>query len=56
VPPDPKDDVQLQLALQLIRGEKTDAKFPPNPNEISQECLMAAKTSAAATPHKGAAN
>ena len=26
VPPDPKDDVQLQLAYELICGTKTDAK------------------------------
>ncbi len=29
VPPDPKDDVQLNTALSLLRGEKTDPSFPP---------------------------
>jgi len=31
VPPDPKDDVQLNYALDLLRGVKTDSNFPPNP-------------------------
>jgi carboxyl-terminal processing protease len=31
VPPDPKDDVQLNYALDLLRGSKTDPAFPPNP-------------------------
>lgn len=33
VPPDPKDDLQLAFALQLLRGEKTDPAFPPNPQK-----------------------
>ncbi len=33
VPPDPKDDLQLIYAEQLLRGEKTDASFPPNPDK-----------------------
>jgi C-terminal peptidase prc len=33
VPPDPKDDLQLIYAEQLLRGEKTDASFPPNPEK-----------------------
>ncbi|MEO0495908.1 MAG: S41 family peptidase [Pseudomonadota bacterium] len=32
VPADPKDDVQLAFAMQLLRGEKTDPNFPPNEN------------------------
>ncbi len=32
VPPDPKDDVQLNYALDLLRGVKTDPAFPPNPD------------------------
>jgi carboxyl-terminal processing protease len=32
VPPDPKDDVQLTYALELLRGTKTDPSFPPNPD------------------------
>ena len=31
VPPDPKDDKALHTALDLIRGIKTNAAFPPNP-------------------------
>lgn len=31
VPPEPADDVQLQYALELLRGEKTDPAFPANP-------------------------
>ncbi|MDO6967062.1 S41 family peptidase [Rhizobium alvei] len=30
VPPDPKDDVQLAYALDLLRGKKTDPSFPPD--------------------------
>jgi carboxyl-terminal processing protease len=33
VPPDPKDDVQLALALDLLRGTKSDPAFPPNPEK-----------------------
>jgi carboxyl-terminal processing protease len=33
VPPDPKDDVQLAAALELLRGLKTDPAFPPNPDK-----------------------
>ena len=33
VPPDPKDDVQLAYALELLRGQKTDPAFPPNPEK-----------------------
>jgi carboxyl-terminal processing protease len=32
VPPDPKDDLQLAQALELLRGTKTDPAFPPNPD------------------------
>jgi carboxyl-terminal processing protease len=31
VPPDPKNDKALQHALELIRGIKTHAAYPPNP-------------------------
>jgi carboxyl-terminal processing protease len=54
VPPDPKDDVQLQLAYELLRGTKTDAKFPPKPGELSSECSQVAK--AAGTTKKSSAN
>ena len=33
VPPDPKDDIQLAYALDLLRGVKTDAAFPPSPEK-----------------------
>ncbi|MGB5560450.1 MAG: S41 family peptidase, partial [Paracoccaceae bacterium] len=33
VPPEAKDDLQLQEALALLRGEKTDPAFPPNPDK-----------------------
>ena len=49
VPPDPKDDVQLQLAYELIRGTKTDAKYPPKPGELSSECAQVAKAAGAAS-------
>ncbi len=32
VPKEAKDDVQLGLAVDLLEGKVTDAKFPPNPN------------------------
>lgn len=33
VPKDPKDDVQLKEAYQLLRGEIKNPAFPPNPNK-----------------------
>jgi len=33
VPQDPAEDVQLGYALELLRGEKTDPAFPPNPDK-----------------------
>ena len=33
VPEDPKDDLQLNYALDLLRGAKTDPSFPPNPDK-----------------------
>ncbi len=33
VPPDPKDDVQLQYAKDLLRGLKQHAAFPPDPEK-----------------------
>lgn len=33
VPPDPKDDVQLHYALDLINGTKKDPAYPPNPDK-----------------------
>ncbi|PWV98352.1 carboxyl-terminal processing protease [Hoeflea marina] len=35
VPPDPKDDVQLGEALKLLRGEATNAAFPPVPDQAA---------------------
>jgi carboxyl-terminal processing protease len=34
VPPDPKDDVQLNYAMDLIRGAKKDDAFPPNVDSV----------------------
>ena len=56
VPPDPKDDVQLQLAYELIRGAKTDPKFPPKPGELSSECAQVAKAAGSAPAKKSTAN
>lgn len=33
VPPEAKDDIQLQFALGLLDGTKTDPSFPPNPDK-----------------------
>jgi carboxyl-terminal processing protease len=33
VPPEAKDDLQLQYALDLLRGAKSDPSFPPNPDK-----------------------
>ncbi len=33
VPPEAKDDIQLNYALDLLRGTKTDPSFPPNPDK-----------------------
>jgi carboxyl-terminal processing protease len=33
VPPEAKDDLQLQYALELLRGQKTDPSFPANPEK-----------------------
>ncbi|GGA56538.1 peptidase S41 [Nitratireductor aestuarii] len=33
VPQDPAEDMQLKYALELLRGEKTDPAFPPNPDK-----------------------
>src|SRR5690606_14839485 len=33
VPADPKDDIQLNLALDLLSGNKTDPSFPANPEK-----------------------
>ncbi len=56
VPPEAKDDVQLQLAMSLLRGEKTDANFPPNKDSIPADCGI--KTRSAKVPGEkgGAAN
>ena len=36
VPPDPKDDLQLKYAKDLINGEVTDPAFPPDPEKAVQ--------------------
>ena len=35
VPPDPKDDLQIAAALDLLRGVKTDPAFPPDPTKAT---------------------
>jgi carboxyl-terminal processing protease len=35
VPPEPKDDVQLNYALDLLRGVKTDPAFPADPQKAA---------------------
>lgn len=35
VPPEAKDDVQLNLALALLRGEETNPAFPPDPTRTA---------------------
>jgi carboxyl-terminal processing protease len=37
VPPDPKDDKALTMALELMRGTTTNAAFPPNPKRASNQ-------------------
>jgi carboxyl-terminal processing protease len=34
IPPDQKDDKALHAALELIRGTRTNAAFPPNPKGV----------------------
>ena len=34
VPPDPKDDKQLNYALDLLRGLQVNNAFPPDPNRV----------------------
>ncbi len=35
VPPDPKNDKALQMALGLLRGTETNPAFPPNPKQAA---------------------
>jgi carboxyl-terminal processing protease len=37
VPPDPKDDKALKMALDLMRGVATNSAFPPNPKRASNQ-------------------
>ncbi|MGQ4273714.1 S41 family peptidase [Terrihabitans sp. B22-R8] len=48
VPPEAKDDVQLQAALELLRGTRSDEHFPPKAGELSAECSQMAKAPAKA--------
>ncbi|MFG1477286.1 S41 family peptidase [Xanthobacter sp. V4C-4] len=36
VPPDPKDDTQLKLAVELMKGTVKNAAFPATPNKTTQ--------------------
>jgi carboxyl-terminal processing protease len=42
VPTEPEKDVQLQTALELLRGTKQNVAFPPQANELSAECQVTA--------------
>ena len=35
VPPDAKNDKALNMALELMRGTKTNPAFPPNPKSAT---------------------
>jgi carboxyl-terminal processing protease len=35
VPPDPKNDVQLHYAIDLLNGVKKDPAFPPDPTKVT---------------------
>ncbi|GLQ39459.1 peptidase S41 [Rhizobium albus] len=35
VPPEQEDDIQLNHAFDLLRGDRTDASFPPNPDQAA---------------------
>jgi carboxyl-terminal processing protease len=35
VPPEAKDDVQLNYALDLLRGVRADPAFPPSPDKAA---------------------
>lgn len=37
IPPDPKNDKALHLALDLLRGTRTDPAFPPSPGVVSHK-------------------
>lgn len=37
VPPEKKDDTQLQYAIRLIDGQETDKSFPPHPDSDSAD-------------------
>lgn len=56
MPPDAKDDVQLQLALDLMEGTKTDAHFPPDHNQLSPDCSLSAKRAAQSNASKNVPN
>ena len=36
VPPDPKDDKALKMALDLLRGVTTNSAFPPNAKRAAE--------------------
>ncbi|MGQ3376331.1 MAG: hypothetical protein ACT6TC_14985, partial [Caulobacteraceae bacterium] len=52
VPREQKDDVQLNLAIDLLRGVKTDPKFPPGTRSAAAPAMPAvpAAPAAPATP------
>jgi len=44
VPPEPKDDIQLNYALKLIRGEVTDPAYPPKSDQAAKAEVDTQKT------------
>lgn len=56
VPQEAEKDVQLQLALALLRGTKTDANFPPNKDSIPVDCGIKTRSAEVPATPGGAAN
>ncbi|MEI8144720.1 MAG: S41 family peptidase, partial [Alphaproteobacteria bacterium] len=50
VPREQKDDVQINTALELLRGTKTDPKFPPQPRRAEATPASPATPAAPAAP------
>ena len=50
VPPEPKDDLQLNYALDLLRGAKTDPAFPPNPEKAELQVILICHRAGALIP------
>ncbi|GGE26967.1 peptidase S41 [Agaricicola taiwanensis] len=55
VPQEAAEDVQLQQALALLRGEKTDANFPPNKDSIPADCGIKSQSAKVPADNAGGA-